>query len=58
MSRVCEQWSLEDLTEMDEKDMLQLLKYWPAGEVPTYEEVLLGDEFDPFDGSFGFACGI
>ena len=60
MSRVCEQWSLEDLVEMDEADMKRLLGYYKDDEVPTFEQVRLGHGrvegvVWEFDGSFGWA---
>ena len=56
MSRVCEQWSLEDLVEMDEEDMDRLLGFYKPGTVPQFEEVRLGNQADEyvFDGSFGW----
>ena len=57
MSKVCEQWSLEELTEMDEEDMQRLLGFYAPGDIPTFENVRLGGERDAwaFDGSFGWA---
>ena len=56
MSRVCEEWSLEDLVEMDEEDMDRLLGFYKPGTVPQFEEVRLGNQADEyvFDGSFGW----
>ena len=56
MSRVCEEWSLEDLVEMDEEDMDRLLGFYKPGTVPRFEEVRLGNQADEyvFDGSFGW----
>ena len=56
MSKVCEQWSLEDLVEMEEKDMERLLWFYKPNTVPTFEEIRLGDivEGSAFDGSFGW----
>ncbi|KAI9668903.1 MAG: Bifunctional dehydrogenase and ferrochelatase, partial [Caeruleum heppii] len=53
MSKVCESWSLEDLCEMTEMDMEKLLGYYQPGDVPSFEQVRLGDEI-AFDGSFGW----
>lgn len=53
MSRVCEEWSLEQLVEMDEKDMDRLLGFYKPNTVPSFETVRLGDEH-VFDGSFGW----
>ena len=60
MSRVCEQWSLEELVEMDEEDMRVLLGCYEPDKVPTFEEIRLGGEREKdvvweFDGSFGWA---
>lgn len=60
MSKVCVDWSLEDLCEMDEDDMDELLKSYAGNKVPSFEQVRLGEEdgrFE-FDGSFGWACVI
>ena len=56
MSRVCEEWSLEELVKMDEEDMDRLLGFYKPNTVPTFEEVRLGDEAEElaFDGSFGW----
>lgn len=56
MSRVCEEWSLEDLVEMDEEDMERLLGFYKPGTVPRFEDVRLGNQVDEFvfDGSFGW----
>lgn len=56
MSRVCESWSLEDLVQMNEKDMEVLLGFYKPGEVPSFEEVRIGDRKNDFgfDGSFGW----
>jgi precorrin-2 dehydrogenase/sirohydrochlorin ferrochelatase len=56
MSRVCEEWSLEELVEMGEEDMDRLLGFYKPNAVPTFEEVRLGDKAGDyaFDGSFGW----
>ena len=56
MSKVCEQWSLEDLVEMEEKDMERLLCFYKPDTVPTFEKIRHGDlaEGPAFDGSFGW----
>jgi len=54
MSKVCETWSLEDLCEMDEKDMEELLGFYRSGNVPSFQEVRLGEPEAAFDGSFGW----
>jgi precorrin-2 dehydrogenase / sirohydrochlorin ferrochelatase len=56
MSRVCENWSLEELCEMREEDMEALLKGYAEGTVPSLEDLRLGGESGVwvFDGSFGW----
>lgn len=60
MSKVCVQWSLEDLCEMDEQDMDELLRSYGPDIVPSLEQLRLGEEPGTFnfDGSFGWACVI
>lgn len=60
MSRVCDQWSLEELVEMDDGDMKRLLGFFKPDQVPTFEEIRLGYKREDgvvweFDGSFGWA---
>ncbi|KAF1345063.1 hypothetical protein BDV97DRAFT_360291 [Delphinella strobiligena] len=61
MIRVCDKWSLEELTAMEERDMDLLLRGYGPNVVPTFEQVRTAeDNMDPnvvweFDGSFGFA---
>lgn len=38
MSGVCEQWSLEELVSMTEKDMDSILSFYESGKVPTSQE--------------------
>ena len=60
MSRVCEQWSLDNLVDMDEQDMEALLGFYAPGTVPTFEQIRIGgDDADGvgFDGSFGWWIG-
>ncbi|KAI4220093.1 MAG: hypothetical protein L6R36_007865 [Xanthoria steineri] len=56
MSGVCESWSLDDLVAMEEKDMEELLGFYPLGEFPSLERIRFGDDFQEyaFDGSFGW----
>ncbi|KAI9783498.1 MAG: Bifunctional dehydrogenase and ferrochelatase [Candelina submexicana] len=55
MSRVCESWSLEELCDLEDRDMERLLGYYKPGTVPTFERIRLGDELGiGFDGSFGW----
>jgi len=60
MSKVCLQWSLEDLCEMDERDMEDLLQSYGPDVVPTLTDVRSGDEpgVPKFDGSYGWSCVI
>lgn len=60
MSKVCVQWSLEDLCEMEEQDMAQLLESYGPDVVPSFDQVRLGEEPGKyeFDGSFGWACVV
>ena len=57
MSKVCEEWSLEDLVEMDEEDMDRLLGFYKPNTVPKFEEIRLEQMGvdSPFDGSFGWS---
>lgn len=52
MSKVCEQWSLDDLCEMTEEDMESLLGFYKPGTVPSLEAVRLGESDGAFDGPF------
>ena len=56
MSKVCEQWKLGDLVEMDEGDMEKLLGFYKPNTVPTFEEIRCEElaEGVTFDGSFGW----
>lgn len=60
MSAVCDRWSLEELCEMDDRDMGRLLEYYEREEVPSYRRVREGEmaEGEGFDGSFGWACVV
>ena len=58
MSRVCESWSLGDLTEMSGEDMERLLGFYKLDTVPSLKSIR-GEEQDKetpfvFDGSFGW----
>ncbi|KAH7128118.1 hypothetical protein B0J11DRAFT_263194 [Dendryphion nanum] len=52
MSKVCEQWSLDDLCEMTEEDMEELLGYYKPNTVPSLDAVRLGEADGVFDGPF------
>ncbi|KAM3423636.1 hypothetical protein BST61_g1057 [Cercospora zeina] len=56
MSKVCVQWSLEDLCEMEEEDMERLLEYYAENRVPAFTDIR-GPPWE-FDGSFGWACVV
>lgn len=59
ISRLCEAWNLEELVEMDEKDMDEVLQFYNSGKVPSFEEIRFGEHKQtsvPFDGSMGFSC--
>lgn len=58
MSKVCQEWTLEELCEMDEDDMKVLLSSYGPNTVPTFTEVRLRDISRAFDGSFGWSCVI
>ena len=53
MSKVCESWSLEDLTEMTEEDMETLLGFYKPGDVPSLKNVRSEPDFEhwEFDGA-------
>lgn len=55
MSKVCVQWSLEDLCDMSEEDMESLLQSYVPDEVPSLLDIRGPWEFD---GSFGWACVV
>jgi len=57
MSKVCVQWSLEDLCEMEERDMEVLLQSYGPDVVPSFEQVRLEEKpgIYEFDGSFGWS---
>lgn len=52
MSKVCEQWSLDDLCEMTEQDMEALLAFYKRGAVPSLETLRLGGPEGALDGPF------
>jgi precorrin-2 dehydrogenase/sirohydrochlorin ferrochelatase len=52
MSKVCEQYSLDDLCSMTEEDMEMLLGFYKPNTVPTLEEVRLQEEDGAYDGPF------
>jgi precorrin-2 dehydrogenase/sirohydrochlorin ferrochelatase len=54
MSAVCDKWSTEDFNAMDDADMNELVQYYDAGTVPSFEAIRLGPgsgELWRFDGS-------
>ena len=52
MSRVCEQYSLNELCEMTEEDMETLLQFYTSGAVPSLEAVRLRETDGAYDGPF------
>lgn len=60
MSKVCVDWSLEELCDMEEQDMDRLLRFYAPEQVPTFDQVRLGESPGDwqFDGSFGWACVV
>lgn len=58
MSQVCDQWSTDDFNSMDEEDMEELVSYYEANAVPSFESIRLGqrdnDVVWQYDGSFGW----
>ncbi|WPG98098.1 siroheme synthase [Acrodontium crateriforme] len=56
MSKVCLAWSLEDLCAMEPEDMDALLESYGPNEIPTFDQVRLGEKpgVFQFDGSFGW----
>jgi precorrin-2 dehydrogenase / sirohydrochlorin ferrochelatase len=55
MVDVCAKYSLEELVQLDDEDMVKLLGYYKAGVVPSYRD-LRGEETYTFEGSFGWHC--
>ncbi|KAI9930190.1 hypothetical protein ASPWEDRAFT_288930 [Aspergillus wentii DTO 134E9] len=39
MSGVCESWSLEELVQMDDRDMHSLLSHYDSGKIPAFNEI-------------------
>ncbi|KAF2232545.1 siroheme synthase middle domains-like protein [Viridothelium virens] len=56
MSKVCESWPLEDLCDMNDRDMEQLLGFYQPGKVPTLDQLRLHEQpgIVGFDGAFGW----
>ena len=52
MSKVCEQWTLDDLCEMTEEDMEELLGFYKPNTVPSLYEVRLREPDGAYDGPF------
>jgi precorrin-2 dehydrogenase/sirohydrochlorin ferrochelatase len=58
MIKVSDAYSLEDLCAMDERDMAKLLEFYGPDKVPRLGCLkAMNDDFDAFDGSFGFYVG-
>lgn len=55
MIKVSDAYSLEDLCEMDERDMASLLRFYHSDKVPRLACLrAMDNRYDAFDGSFGF----
>lgn len=52
MSKVCEQYSLDDLCAMTEEDMEMLLGYYKPNTIPSLEQVRLLEPDGAYDGPF------
>ncbi|KAF2870461.1 hypothetical protein BDV95DRAFT_61102 [Massariosphaeria phaeospora] len=52
MSKVCEQWTLDELCDMTEEDMETLLGFYKPGTVPTLDAVRLHEADGAYDGPF------
>lgn len=52
MSRVCEQYTLDDLCALTEEDMEMLLGYYRPNTVPSLELVRLQEADGAYDGPF------
>ena len=58
MIKVSDAYSLEDLCEMDERDMTSLLRFYGSDKVPRLACLrAMDNRYDAFDGSFGFCVG-
>ena len=59
MIKVSDAYSLEDLCDMEERDMEALLGFYEPDQVPSLKELRAKDEDEEvgFDGSFGFFVG-
>lgn len=52
MSKVCEQWTLDELCAMTEEDMEELLGFYKPGTVPSLDQVRLYEPDGAYDGPF------
>lgn len=58
MIKVSDAYSLDDLCAMTENDMTKLLEFYGRKSVPRLRDLkFLNNDFDAFDGSFGFYVG-
>ncbi len=59
MTKVSDAYPWDQMCGLSEEDMTNLLRFYPAGKVPTLEELkAMRAKPDPvFDGSFGFSVG-
>lgn len=60
MSKVCVDWSLEDFCEMTDADMDRLLEGYGPNEVPSLDQVRLGEKpgIPEFEAAFGWCCVV
>ena len=52
MSKVCEQYPLDDLCSLTEEDMEMLLTFYKPNTVPSLEQVRLHEPDGAYDGPF------
>lgn len=63
MTKVSDAYSWEEMCELEEADMVNLLRYYPSNEVPSLDVLKEPSggrnhgKLDVFDGSFGFSVG-
>jgi precorrin-2 dehydrogenase/sirohydrochlorin ferrochelatase len=58
MIKVSDTYSLKELCEMSDEDMEILLRFYGPNKVPRLDCLkAMEDNYDAFDGSFGFCVG-
>ncbi len=63
MTNVTNSFTWDQLCELSEEDGNNLLRFYPSGEVPSFDVLLAMrdtadlSKIDVFDGSFGFSVG-